>query len=133
MPNDEESDFIPDIIPPEIQNTIAEETRLIEPEKPRPVPIPIPVPAQKTVAPPPIHIHHAIVGLGIAGASLIALFIPQLKPTTRVAVAGLGVTLGLTLLYDDIIQHQESNCDISTIFNFIPCAPCEKESKVKKP
>jgi hypothetical protein len=81
--------------------------------------------------PEPFHIHHAMVGLGIAGASFLIFLVPELKPITKVAIAGLGATIGALLVYDDIQAHQESGCDLASILNFVPCHP--KVTIVKKP
>ena len=82
-------------------------------------------PETETTEDEPFHIHHAIIGAGIAGASLLVLFIPQLKETTRYVVAALGVSVGAALVYDDLVQHIENKCDFSTIINFVPCEPSE--------
>jgi len=128
--------FIPDIIPPELR----------EPEPPlSPSPtattkttasgsftvLPAPKSEKAVVAPPPFYIHHTIVGLGIAGASMLVFLIPELKPTTKVAVAAMGVSIGALLVYDDLQSHWESGCDIKTIFDFVPCQT--KITVVKKP
>lgn len=81
----------------------------------------------------PFHIHHAIIGAGIAGVSLLALFVEGLKPTTRYVVASLGVAVGVALVYDDVVQHIENKCDFSTIFNFVPCQSVATVKKVTKP
>ena len=124
----EDESFIPDIIPPEIR----------EPEVPTPQPVQSvkvevsPKPKEKAVvAPAPFYVHHTIIGLSIVGASALVFLIPTLKPITKVAIAGLGMTVGALLIYDDLQQHWEGNCDIATIFNFAPCAP--KVTVVKKP
>ncbi len=123
--NDREETFIPDIIPPEVKEP--ENEILVDMPKSITKTVitvsPPPKSPEKPVVPAPFTIHHAIIGLGIAGASLAALFIPQLKPITKVAIAGLGVTIGAILVYDDILQHQESGCGLESIINFVPCKP----------
>lgn len=123
-----EESFIPDIIPPELR----------EPEPSRPTPTAsgsftvLPAPkSEKAIAPPSFYVHHTIIGLGIAGASALVFLIPTLKPITKVAIAGLGMTVGALLVYDDLQQHWESGCDVKTIFDFTPCIG--KVTVVKKP
>jgi hypothetical protein len=88
---------------------------------------------QEATANLPFHVHHAVVGAGIVGISALALFIQELKPTTRYAVAGLGAALGLTLIYDDLVQHMENGCDFWSIVNFVPCSALPKVSKIAPP
>lgn len=128
---DEES-FIPDIIPPEIKDATPKE---VVPGKDAVMRVEVlpkkPTEKATVPVPEPFHVHHAIVGLGIVGASMLVMLVPTLKPITKVAIAGLGATIGALLVYDDIVQHQEGNCDIATIFSFKPCVA--KVTVVKKP
>jgi len=131
--NDREETFIPDIIPPEVKEVDDSATKVEAPENWKVITVsPPPKSPEKPVVPAPFTIHHAIIGLGIAGASLAALFLPVLKPTTKVAIAGLGVTIGVILVYDDILQHQESGCGLESIINFVPCKTTTTITTVKK-
>lgn len=80
------------------------------------------------------YVHHTLVGAGIiAGAVVIGAVVPSVKPTTRIAIAGLGALLGAILIWDDVSQHMESGCSLDTILNFVPCPEKPAVTVVKKP